>query len=78
MCNVNCCGAEFSGLKTAHCTVCHATFSTVPAFDKHRAGSHTNDTRHCLRPESVGLVSADRAYPCWGYPPKQNQEEIAA
>jgi hypothetical protein len=50
MIRVNCCSAEFSGLKTAHCTVCHATFTTVSAFDKHRAGSHTADTRHCYRP----------------------------
>jgi len=78
MIRVNCCSAGFSGLKTAHCTGCHATFSTASAFDKHRAGSHTQDTRHCLPPESVGLVSANRAYPCWGYPPKQIQEEIAA
>ena len=35
--------------KTAHCSACGETF-TVAAFDKHRAGSHTRDERHCLDP----------------------------
>ncbi|OBF81032.1 hypothetical protein A5791_06915 [Mycobacterium sp. 852002-51163_SCH5372311] len=77
MTKTNCCGAEFSGLKTAHCSACHATFSTVSAFDKHRAGSHSADTRHCLPPAAVGLVDANRTYPCWADPAKTRQE-IAA
>ncbi|MGY4869789.1 FDXHR family putative zinc-binding protein [Mycolicibacterium elephantis] len=76
MTKTNCCSAQFSGLKTAHCSACHETFSTVSAFDKHRAGSYAADTRRCLPPTSVGLVSANRSYPCWGYPPKV--EEAAA
>lgn len=62
------CQARWSGFKTAHCTSCHETFTTVSAFDKHRAGQHDNDTRHCLNPATVGLVPARRTYPCWGHP----------
>lgn len=61
------CPNRWGGFKTAHCGACHRTFTGLTAFDKHRTGSHTNDTRHCLPPESVGLVNAGRAYPCWGF-----------
>jgi hypothetical protein len=61
------CSARWGGLKTSHCTACHETFTTVTSFDKHRTGSHPVDTRSCLDPASVGLVSAGRAYPCWGF-----------
>jgi hypothetical protein len=76
MTTTNCCAAEFSGLKTSHCTACHQTFATVTAFDKHRSGSHATDTRQCLEPSSVGLVKSSRAYACWGYPAAR--EEIGA
>ena len=59
------CNLRWGGLKTAHCTACHETFTTVSTFDKHRAGSHASGTRHCLPPAEVGLVEAGRAYPCW-------------
>jgi hypothetical protein len=75
MTKVNCCDAEFSGLKTAHCTSCHATFTVVSAFDKHRTGSHAYSTRRCVPPESVGLVDAGRGYPCYGFPPKQSDSD---
>ncbi|WP_420873284.1 hypothetical protein [Mycobacterium marinum] len=71
---MSCCTGEFSGLKTAHCSICHATFTTTTAFDRHRTGSYSNNNRRCLPPESVGLTITNRSYPCWGYPPK----EIAA
>lgn len=59
--------ARWRGLKTAHCAACGETFTTVAAFDKHRAGSHTLD-RDCLDPATVGLVDVGGAYPCWGSP----------
>lgn len=76
------CGAWWTGINTAHCMAenCHRTFTTVAAFDAHRAGSHSRDTRHCVNPESIviqsgprkgqpaPLVDASRAYPCWGFP----------
>jgi hypothetical protein len=62
------CPARWGGLKTAHCNACHETFTVVAAFDKHRVGSHTDDSRHCVHPATVGLVDAGRAYPCWGFP----------
>lgn len=42
--------------KRAKCSVCGAVFSTDSNFDKHRKGSHSDKTRHCVPPESVGLV----------------------
>ena len=68
------CPARWGGLKTAHCDACHQTFTVVAAFDKHRAGSHTHDDRHCLDPAAVGLVDAGRAYPCWGFPGRGEYE----
>ena len=68
------CPARWGGLKTAHCNACHETFTVVAAFDKHRAGSHTLDDRHCLDPAAVGLVDAGRAYSCWGFPGRGEYE----
>lgn len=69
------CGAQWGGLKTAHCATCHQTFTTVANFDCHRAGSHSVDTRHCVPPLSVGLVHAGRDYPCWGQPGRTEEAE---
>jgi hypothetical protein len=62
------CSKHWGGLKTAHCTACHETFTVVSTFDKHRTGSHPLSTRTCVDPATVGLVDAGRAYPCWGSP----------
>ena len=64
----NGCNARWGGLRTAHCSACHQTFTTPTAFDLHRSGSHADETRHCISPADVGLVDAGRQYPCWGYP----------
>lgn len=48
--------------------MCHQTFSSLSAFDKHRDGSHSQATRHCLEPVAAGLVDARRNYPCWSLP----------
>lgn len=73
------CGAWWTGANTCHCTGCHRNFTSQTACDKHRAGSHERDTRHCLDPATVVhgprskhagkpmLVDADRDYPCWGF-----------
>jgi hypothetical protein len=61
------CGQRWNGLNTAHCTACHHTFTGITAFDQHRTGSHAKSTRHCLTPNTVGLVDAGRAYPCWAH-----------
>jgi hypothetical protein len=37
------------------CPACFEYFSTTSNFDKHRKGKHGKD-RHCVNPESVGLV----------------------
>ena len=68
------CPARWGGLKTAHCRACHETFTVGAAFDKHRAGSHTLDDRDCLDPATVGLVDVGRAYPCWGFPGRREDE----
>jgi hypothetical protein len=67
------CHVRWGGLKTAHCAACHQTFTAVTAFDKHRSGSHSEDTRRCLDPASVGLIDAQRAYPCWGLPGRADE-----
>jgi hypothetical protein len=46
------CHVRWGGLKTAHCAACHQTFTAITAFDKHRSGSHSEDTRRCLDPRT--------------------------
>ncbi|TDH48865.1 hypothetical protein E2F47_22125 [Mycobacterium eburneum] len=62
------CRQRWGGLNTSHCSACHQTFTGLTAFDKHRDGNHAHGTRHCVAPQSVGLVDAGRGYPCWGHP----------
>ena len=71
------CDKTWGGLLTAHCSQCCETFSSVKAFDYHRAGSHAYSTRHCVPPEQVKygarsknagepmFVDAGRGYQCW-------------
>ncbi len=59
------CQAAWNGLKTCHCAACHRTFTAITAFDKHRRGTYEPDTRHCVDPQTVGLVLTNRDYPCW-------------
>jgi hypothetical protein len=33
------CGRKWRGLSQAHCPTCHAHFSSVDAFDRHRPGT---------------------------------------
>jgi hypothetical protein len=61
--------------RTCHCPTCHATFTRYSTFDIHRAGSHSQGTRHCVEPATVGLVDAGRAYPCWAQPGSYNPRE---
>jgi hypothetical protein len=57
------CDARWSGTATAHCSVCHRTFSGVTSFDRHR-----RDGR-CTDPAGLGMRPvAGRAYECWGFP----------
>jgi hypothetical protein len=70
------CANRWNGYDTAHCGACHETFTTWRAFDMHRKDSHADDTRHCVPAASVGLVKADRVYPCWrrpGTPPNHHR-----
>ncbi len=47
------CGAEWGGAKLEHCTVCHETFTSTPAGDKHRTGGFANGSRRCRTPEEM-------------------------
>lgn len=76
------CTEGWGGQGTCHCISCHETFTGHKAFDAHRTGSHTvsgektidkgsgepRGPRRCLPPATVGLESAGRSYPCWGFP----------
>ena len=48
------CGARWTGLRVAHCSVCHRTFTTVANFDRHRRGGR------CVDPASVDMVRNGR------------------
>lgn len=63
------CGNWWTGTLTSHCSGCCRTFSGLTAFDAHRDGNHAAGTRHCVDPETVGLVVSDtRRFTCWGHP----------
>jgi len=77
---VNCCDASFTGMNTCHCTSCHATFTGITVFDKHRSGSHAQSTRHCLDPAAMTdadgmpvFADAGRGYPCWSMADSDNR-----
>lgn len=58
------CGSEWTGEKLEHCTVCHRTFTSTPAGDKHRTGSHVNG-RRCRTDEemlALGMGQNKRGY----------------
>ena len=42
--------------KRCQCSVCGEFFGSVTSFDKHRKGEHSAGSRHCLDPETAGLV----------------------
>lgn len=82
---VNCCDAWFTGLNTAHCTVCHATFTSAAGFDRHRTGSYDPPRRKCLNPAEMKhgpksikhgepiFADAGRKYPCWKFAGDDNR-----
>jgi hypothetical protein len=48
------CGAGWTGDRLAHCGACHATFTTVGNFDRHRRGG-----LGCRPPAEAGLVGRE-------------------
>lgn len=76
---LNCCDGWITGLNTAHCTACHANFTSPRGFDAHRTGSHGWSSRRCIDPAAMVhgpdnklagqpvFKSASRAYPCWTF-----------
>lgn len=56
------CDQRWSGTRTAHCSVCHRTFTGVGGFDSHKPGQ-------CLDPADLGMrPAAGRSYTAWGWP----------
>lgn len=47
------CGRQWTGLREAHCTVCHRHFSTPRNFDYHRQA--TENATVCLDPTEVSV-----------------------
>lgn len=72
------CPNWWTGLRSGHCATCHRSFTSVAAFDRHRSGSHARGTRHCVDPEVVGLVPAEREWPGWSLPGKWAGPEAEA
>jgi hypothetical protein len=51
------CGREWNGLAQAHCPTCHAHFSTVGNFDRHRPGS-----AGCQDPATLTRSNGERLF----------------
>lgn len=74
------CGAEWGGMRTSHCTVCHQTFNSDSAGDMHRVGEHHLSTgpkrRRCLTIEEMldrGMVLNSRGR--WVTSPRPTESE---
>lgn len=52
------CGKQWSGTRREHCPVCHETFNSSSAGDRHRVGTPGAD-RRCLPPAEAGLVPVE-------------------
>jgi hypothetical protein len=73
------CGAAWTGLGMAHCTVCHETFSTVSNFDRHRQPIAKGGERACRPPADAGLVVSVRptGTRVWAMPGRPDEDEAA-
>jgi hypothetical protein len=70
------CPNTWRGTTASHCTVCHETFSSDSAGDRHRTGPFTHEGRVCLPPASIGLAyDATRAV--WKWSKKVQGEGLA-
>lgn len=56
------------GSKLCHCSICHATFTTVRSFDAHQP-SYTG----CADPADVGLVPSTRSAGVWCRPGSEKE-----
>lgn len=55
------------GTRAAHCTVCHATFTTPNNYDRHQRSDKDNPERvWCVPPARVGLERKRNGR--WGMP----------
>lgn len=62
------CGKSWTGVSRAHCPVCHETFNSDYAAEKHRTGKYGGD-RRCLSPADAGLVGVEQPWGmCWQTP----------
>ena len=67
----------WTGLRRAHCPVCHETFNSDSAADKHRAGKFGID-RHCISPQDAGLVAVEQLWGvCWQAPDSGRRFAVA-
>jgi hypothetical protein len=57
------CPATWRGLRMAHCSSCHVTFSSPGGFDRHRSAGC------CVLPQSLGMRQLHRGGgEVWGVP----------
>jgi hypothetical protein len=62
------CGKTWTGLRRAHCPVCHETFNSDSAAEMHRRGKPGID-RHCVHPSKAKLVPVEQPWGvCWQKP----------
>jgi hypothetical protein len=56
------CDARWTGLKVEHCSVCHLTFSSTRAGDRHLVDMDpvTGRSRHLTRKQMLGAASRER------------------
>ncbi len=62
---------------SCHCGACDSHFTSLRAFDTHRAGSYGPGTRHCLDPDDVAALRAVEGGMCsisvaWNEPPRRD------
>ena len=51
------CDHRWSGLLIAHCAACHASFTTIHAFDRHRDSDRCRKPQFARRTDGLPLYS---------------------
>lgn len=73
------CAKTWTGLRIAHCALCHQTFTTPANFDRHRAGRKTHGVKlaagECHAGDVCGLVLNDRGQ--WAMPGRETEAEAS-
>lgn len=64
------CASRWFGIRRAHCSACHLTFSGASAFDRHRTptGDHGTCTHPATLRDATGAAALVQRGGAWSWP----------